>query len=73
LSGVNIFSELRIISSQIFYAQPLTVAPGTISAFDFGAKTDTIFNRCVIVKIDECEKIPDGIGIDEENMVWKVI
>ncbi|MDW5287233.1 SMP-30/gluconolactonase/LRE family protein [Formosa sp. PL04] len=42
----------------------------TIQAFDFNNDTGTISNGRVVVQIPESLGYPDGMTIDEENMLW---
>lgn len=41
-----------------------------IRAFDFDIKTSTISNERVVVEVDEKEGYPDGMAIDENDMLW---
>lgn len=41
-----------------------------IRAFDFDNNTSTISNERVVVKVDEKDGYPDGMTIDENDMLW---
>jgi sugar lactone lactonase YvrE len=41
-----------------------------IRAFDFDKKTGSISNERVVVEVNDSLGFPDGMAIDEENMLW---
>ena len=41
-----------------------------IRAYDFDAHTGKIYNERVAVKVNDSLGFPDGMAIDEENMLW---
>ncbi|WP_420553620.1 SMP-30/gluconolactonase/LRE family protein [Tenacibaculum aiptasiae] len=43
---------------------------GNIRAFDFDLKTSTISNERIVVKINQKDGFPDGMTIDENDMLW---
>ncbi len=43
---------------------------GKIKAYDFDAKTSTISNERVAVNVDQKDGFPDGMTIDENDMLW---
>jgi len=43
---------------------------GNIRAFDFDASNSTISNERIAVEVPESLGYPDGMTIDEENMLW---
>jgi sugar lactone lactonase YvrE len=43
---------------------------GNIMAYDFDPETSTISNGRVAVKVSEEDGFPDGMAIDEEDMLW---
>ena len=43
---------------------------GNIRAFDFDLKTSTISNERIAVKVNEKDGFPDGMTIDENDMLW---
>lgn len=43
---------------------------GNIRAFDFDASNSTISNERIVVDVPESLGYPDGMTIDEENMLW---
>lgn len=43
---------------------------GNVRAFDYDISNATITNERVVVKVPESVGYPDGMAIDEENMIW---
>lgn len=43
---------------------------GQIVAYDFDKETSTISNKRVAVEVSEEEGLPDGMAIDENDMLW---
>ena len=41
-----------------------------IKAYDFNVETSTISNERIAVKVSEEDGFPDGMAIDEEDMLW---
>ncbi|WP_442265893.1 SMP-30/gluconolactonase/LRE family protein [Tenacibaculum sp. ZS6-P6] len=43
---------------------------GTIRAFDYDKKTSEISNERVVVTVDPKDGFPDGMAIDDQDMLW---
>jgi sugar lactone lactonase YvrE len=46
---------------------------GTITAYDFDARTGSLAEARVFARIDEAEGAPDGLCVDAEGHVWSAI
>ncbi|MEY8387431.1 SMP-30/gluconolactonase/LRE family protein [Oscillospiraceae bacterium 38-13] len=53
--------------TQMYYVDSTTQC---VFAFDFDARTGSISNRRVAVRVDESEGVPDGMTIDAEGKLW---
>ncbi len=56
------------VDGRTFYATDSILR--SIYAYDYDASTGTVSRKRVLVKVPDCEGLPDGLTVDAEGFIW---